>query len=344
MWRPHRDSARAVVAISARSEQSAIDFAQKHAPDAKAYGGYSSLMADSSLNGADAIYVATQPDTHAELVHGFLEHSKDNLAVLCEKPLAPNVEQVKGIYQSARERNRLVVEGMWTRCFPATVKARELIAAGKIGDVVAVNGDFGYTIANGAPAAVRGDPATGGMTLDIGIYMIEKALLSYPVSDYSMTDCQATGVLGKEDGVDLSVSSSMTFVPNAEGSTAPSGVASLFWTGLCDTQEVATIMGTKGQIVFQRPAHTPTTLTLTSQVSRTETEHETFHFDLPEEDGSHEFFYPGSIALQYEAEAVRLAVLEGAEELPHWTHAESIACHRIMGQVRQQLGVAGTSP
>lgn len=67
-----------------------------------------------------------------------------------------------------------MVEGMWTRCFPATVKARELIAAGKIGDIVAVNGDFGYTIANGAPAAVRGDPATGGMTLDIGIYMIEK--------------------------------------------------------------------------------------------------------------------------------------------------------------------------
>ena len=44
-------------------------------------------------------------------------------------------------------------------------QARELIQEGHIGDIVAVNGDFGYTIANGAPAAVRGDPATGGMTL-----------------------------------------------------------------------------------------------------------------------------------------------------------------------------------
>lgn len=59
----------------------------------------------------------------------------------------------------------------------------------------------------------------------------------------------------------------MTPHPNAPtAAQTPSGVASLFWTGLCDTQEVATIMGTKGQIVFQRPAHTPTTLTLTSQV------------------------------------------------------------------------------
>ena len=65
--RLRRDTTRTVVAITARSEQSALDFAQKHAPDAKAYGGYSSLMECSSLNGADAVYVATQPDTHAEV-------------------------------------------------------------------------------------------------------------------------------------------------------------------------------------------------------------------------------------------------------------------------------------
>ena len=88
--------------------------------------------------------------------------------MLCEKPLAPDAAAVQSLYKAARERQRLVVEGMWTRCFPATLKARELIAEGRIGDVVAVNGDFGYTIANGAPAAVRGDPRTGGMTLDIG--------------------------------------------------------------------------------------------------------------------------------------------------------------------------------
>ena len=59
--------------------------------------------------------------------------------------------------------------------------------------------------------------------------------------------------------------------------------------------------------------------------------------------GSHVFNYPGSIALQYEAEAVRLAALEGAGELPHWTHAESIACHQIMAQVIGCVHVTGES-
>lgn len=40
-----------------------------------------------------------------------------------------------------------------------------------------------------------------------------------------MTDCKAAGVLGEEDGVDLSVSASMTFVPKAaEGGAGGSAV------------------------------------------------------------------------------------------------------------------------
>ena len=70
------------MAITARSEQSAIDFAQKHAPAAKAYGGYSTLLESPDLNGADAVYVATQPDTHAQLVHGFLQ-AKHCVAIVC---------------------------------------------------------------------------------------------------------------------------------------------------------------------------------------------------------------------------------------------------------------------
>jgi len=48
------------------------------------------------------------------------------------------------VVAAAKAKGVLLVEGLWTRFFPTVIQARELIAAGKIGEVVGVHGDFGF--------------------------------------------------------------------------------------------------------------------------------------------------------------------------------------------------------
>ena len=107
--------------------------------------------------------------------------------------------------------------------------------------------------------SVRGAVEDGGMAQDIGVYLAEKALLAYGPPAYACVDASATAVLGARDGVDLSVAASLRFAPEAAGGPR-GGVASLLWTGQCDTPETATFLGTEGSLTFDAAAHTPTSI------------------------------------------------------------------------------------
>ena len=114
------------------------------------------------------------------------------------------------------------------------------------------------------------------------------------------------------------------------------GVASLLWTGQCDTPEVCAVLGTAGSLRFAATHHTPRTLEVTTRTSRTASRTEVLDFPEPGDDGAHRWNYPGSISLQYEAASVARAVRAGAVEAPEWTHADSLAAHRIVERVRDQ--------
>lgn len=282
--------------------------------------------ASASLTDVDAVYVATPPETHASLTRDFLDRG---IPVLCEKPLATTLDDVRSLIDASSATNTFLMEGMWTRCFPATAKARELL--GKIGDVVAVQGEFGYDIANGCPASVRGDPDSGGMTYDIGLYLAEKALLAFPATRFNCTHATATAVYG-DDHVDLSVAAALRF--EAEDK---SGVASLAWTGLADTPETATIIGTRGALIFDVTAHTPSTVLLRERVDRLASTETRFDFPPPDDDARHAWNYPGSINLQHEALAVERAVKARLREASEWNHHDCLAAHTIIHQLKAFL-------
>ena len=319
-----------VVAVAARSEAAAREFCARHARGAAAYGGYEAMFR-CDRHGADACYVATRPDSHRALCERLIAR---RVPTLCEKPLATSVDDVAALYAAAAAGRTFLMEGVWTRCFPATAKARELLRGGAIGDVVAVQAEFGYAIANGCPDGVRGSAATGGMGRDIGVYLAEKALLAFDSRDYDLADARGVAVLGRGDGVDLTVAASARMVgrdPKRRG-----GVASLLWTGQCDTPEVCAVLGTAGSLRFAATHHTPRTLEVTTRTSRTTSRTEVLDFPEPGDDGAHRWNYPGSISLQYEAASVARAVRAGAVEAPEWTHADSLAAHRIVERVRDQ--------
>ena len=78
------------------------------------------------------VYIATPHALHLEHTLLCLDAGK---AVLCEKPLGMNAEEVRIMMQRARERNLFLMEALWTRFIPATEKLIQLIENKIIGRV-----------------------------------------------------------------------------------------------------------------------------------------------------------------------------------------------------------------
>ena len=80
----------------------------------------------------DAVYIATHPDSHAELCMLALAAGKH---VLCEKPAALNERQLVDVLAAARRNDRLFMEAMKPPFFPLYRRLREHLAADPIGPV-----------------------------------------------------------------------------------------------------------------------------------------------------------------------------------------------------------------
>jgi scyllo-inositol 2-dehydrogenase (NADP+) len=80
----------------------------------------------------DAVYVATHPDSHAELC---VEAMKAGKHVLCEKPAALNVAQVERVIAAALTHDRLFMEAMKPPFFPLYRRLREHLETDPIGPV-----------------------------------------------------------------------------------------------------------------------------------------------------------------------------------------------------------------
>jgi scyllo-inositol 2-dehydrogenase (NADP+) len=80
----------------------------------------------------DAIYIATHPDSHAELSMRALAAGKH---VLCEKPATLNQHQLRQVMLAARKQNQLFMEAMKPPFFPLYRRLRAHLAAHPIGQV-----------------------------------------------------------------------------------------------------------------------------------------------------------------------------------------------------------------
>ena len=97
-----------VLAVAARSLDSAQSFASKHSIP-RAYGSYEELAKDQEL---DVIYIGTINPSHFSCARMMIEAGK---SVLCEKPFTMNAAETKELIGLAREKNVFLMEAMWTR-------------------------------------------------------------------------------------------------------------------------------------------------------------------------------------------------------------------------------------
>lgn len=116
---------------SSSSESRATDFIKTiNGPSTiKTYGSYAELVVDKDV---DIIYVATPHSHHFQNVMLCFEAGKP---VLCEKALTVTAAQARKLVETARAKDLFFMEAVWTRYFPLSIKIRELIKSGTIGEV-----------------------------------------------------------------------------------------------------------------------------------------------------------------------------------------------------------------
>ena len=96
------------------------------------YGGeavYTDLDAMLAAVKPDALYIATPNDCHYAAIVAALNAGVN---VLSEKPMVDNRRQLDAVLALAKQKGLFLMEGMWTRCFPAVRRARAWIAEGRI--------------------------------------------------------------------------------------------------------------------------------------------------------------------------------------------------------------------
>ena len=156
-------SKRGTVAAIASRDAARAKAAAQNLGIAKAYGSYEALLADPEI---DAIYNPLPNNLHVPWTVKALNAGKH---VLCEKPIAMNAAEAAELRAAAGGRH--MMEAFMVRFHPQWLKARELVRAGKIGELKAVQVFFAYD--NRDPRNIRNIPETGGGAVyDIGCYGI----------------------------------------------------------------------------------------------------------------------------------------------------------------------------
>ena len=91
------------------------------------------------------IYIATPQSHHFQNTMLCLKFGKN---VLCEKAFTVNARQARILVETAKSKNLFLMEGMWVRWFPLSIKIRKLVKEGKIGEVQRVIADLsiGYDV------------------------------------------------------------------------------------------------------------------------------------------------------------------------------------------------------
>lgn len=160
----------AVTAVSSHHAGRAAVFAAEHGiPEACADAGALAARDD-----VDVVYVSGVHPVHRADAEACLRRGKP---ALVEKPMTLRAADTAALVALARERGVFLMEGMWTRCFPAMERAREWIQEGAIGDVRAIRVDIGHPVPFD-PASRLYDPRLGGgALLDLGVYAL--ALVSW---------------------------------------------------------------------------------------------------------------------------------------------------------------------
>lgn len=152
-----------LAALATSDPAKAVAFADM-APGLRVHDSYDAMLSDP---GIDAIYVPLPNHLHVEWSKKALAAGKH---VLCEKPVALTAAEVDGLIAARDASACFATEAYMIVHHPQWQRAKALYESGAIGDLVHVNGLFGFNNAH-ETQNIRNKPDTGGGGIyDIGVY------------------------------------------------------------------------------------------------------------------------------------------------------------------------------
>jgi len=291
-------------AVASRTEQKAKQFAEEYEVP-NYFGSYEAMMQCPDL---DVVYIATPHPMHFANTLLCLENK---IPVLCEKPFAMNGDEVKKMIQSARDNDTFLMEAIWTRFLPNTLKILEVIKSGAIGELVSLKADFGFRAPVDLQGRLYNKKLGGGSLLDVGIYPVFLSLLLFGKPD----EIKAFAKIGKT-GVDENCSMLFRYTNDQQ--------AILDATIINHTPTVAYIYGTKGRIKIHRRWHEANAFTL---------------FELDKDPQQFSFDYEDAKGYRYEAAHVMQCLQQGKKESDILPLSFSADLMEFLDQVRGEIGL-----
>ncbi|MET0488800.1 MAG: Gfo/Idh/MocA family oxidoreductase [Acidimicrobiales bacterium] len=138
----------------------------------RAEGGWEAVAAADDV---DVVSVVVANPLHRQIVEGLLDAGKH---VLCEKPMAPTVEDAEAMVAAAGASDRETGIGFVFRRSPAIGAIREQLASGAMGRPLHFNGhywcDYGVDPRGPMSWRYKGGPGSGALS-DIGSHLIDLA-------------------------------------------------------------------------------------------------------------------------------------------------------------------------
>lgn len=253
-------------AVMRRNGEKAADYARRHGVP-KWYDDADALLADPEI---DAVYVASPPSTHKELV---LKCAKAGKPVLCEKPMALNAVEAREMIAACDAAGVPLWVAYYRRYLPRFRRILELLSGGAIGIPRGVTvrlshptAHFGTGGESDGPGSAAGTPGKaiewrvdpevsgGGIFLDMGSHMID--FLNYAFGDAKLLGGGAANQAGYYPAEDC-VTASFTFpgrgvLPRGAGAGAAAPIlGSGLWCFTTDERadEIA-VYGSAGSIRF----------------------------------------------------------------------------------------------
>lgn len=291
------------VAVGSRSRESAADFGDRLGIPRR-HASYTDLVADPEV---DAVYVATPHPGHHDAALLGIQAGK---AVLVEKPFTMDADEARSLVAAARERGTFLMEAMWTRFLPHIAALRDILASGRLGELVLVTADHGQWFPEDAAFRLFAPELGGGALLDLGIYPVSFAslVLGTPTSVHAVSDPAFTAV-------DAQTSMILRYAGGAH--------ASLTTTLRASTPCLATVSGTEGRVEITSTFYRPATFRVVMRDGTVE-EH-----DIP----------VAGHGMRFEAAEVGRCLHEGRTESPLMPLDETVSIMETIDEVRRQIGL-----
>ena len=292
-----------IAAVVSRSREKAEEFARNYG--GKPYDDYEAMLEEVR---PDVVYAAVPNDCHIRYILPAIEAG---IHVLSEKPMADNQKQLERIFLAAKEKQVFVMEGMWTRCFPAVKQARKWIDEGRIGKPLTVNAMFDIHTGTGEWQTWKAGIAhAGGALRDVGIYSLAMAHMVFqkaPARIYS-------NVI-KNGEVDVSTDLMLCY---SQGQTAH-----LSGSFIRKSSHEVWIAGERGHVVIGPEFWHPKKAVLELENGTKEI------FDDPYK----------ATGFQYEIEEAAACIREGRKESSEFTWEDSRNINEIIEQIRREWNI-----